>query len=154
MTKDEIITYVRVRAHNPALILAIIEQESSFNEKATANDHNGGSFGLMQLNIPTARDMGILTMIPSVYRTAEGDRLAISKALLDPQINMQIGMKYIDWIASYLRRKNLYTLERNIAAYNVGVGNVVKGVSDRAYSDSVLLRYKRWQAQLAETQGP
>lgn len=145
MTRDQIISFVRLRAHDPAFILAIIEQESDFNERAIANDRNGGSFGLMQLNIPTAIDMGISHMIPNAQRSAEGIRLAVSQALLDPEINLQIGMKYLDWIASFLKKRNAFTFEKQIAAYNAGVGNILKGALDTPYVNSVLKRYKKWQ---------
>ena len=119
MTHDEIIAYVRANAGTDAvLVLGIISQESSFRETAFANDRNGGSYGLMQLDLPTARDRGY---------TGEG------VGLFDPITNIIYGMAQIAWIRGYLAEHGITDLDSIIAAYNEGVGNVVKGRKDPRY---------------------
>src|SRR5215469_7350086 len=72
-----------------ALVMAIIEHESSFDANAFAPDRNGGSYGLMQLDYPTAQDRGFAGS-PS--------------ALYEPALNIQYGVAQLDWIAAYLQR--------------------------------------------------
>jgi soluble lytic murein transglycosylase-like protein len=61
----------------PALALALVKVESNYNPKATGAR---GEIGLLQINPKTARAMG--------YKGS-------SKALYDPETNLQVGLKYL-----------------------------------------------------------
>lgn len=103
-------------------ILALIEIESGFDADAYREEPRleDASYGLMQILFSTAYDRG--------YR---GD----PKGLLQPDINIHYGMAQVDWICDYLRTNGETRWERVIAAYNEGVGNVLKGRPDASYVD-------------------
>lgn len=102
--------YVRVHAHrhnlDPALLAAVIYQESKFNPDAKSSS---GAIGLMQLTPETARGIAIRTH-GSAFHTQD---------LYNPEINIRYGSWYLD----NLFQK--YGDEREVlAAYNAGQGNV------------------------------
>jgi soluble lytic murein transglycosylase len=118
---------VRGHAENyrldPALVAAVIYQESRFRPKARSPQ---GAIGLMQLLPDTAR--GIAT------RTG-GSRFEVGD-LEDPEINVRYG----SWYLRHLLDK-YGTEEKGLAAYNGGQGNVDRGVvypETRHYVDRVL----------------
>ena len=103
-------SYVRVHARenglNPALLAAVIDQESKFDTNA---ESSSGAIGLMQLTPSTARGIAIRTG-GTAFRTDD---------LYDPEINIRYGA----WYLHNLFRK--YGSERLVlAAYNAGQGNV------------------------------
>jgi len=83
---------------DPALVAAVIEQESKFRSRARSQV---GAQGLMQLMPRTGRWMG-------------------ARNLYDPAQNVDAGVKYI----KYLSVKYDGNLRKTIAAYNAGEGNV------------------------------
>jgi peptidoglycan lytic transglycosylase len=118
---------VRGHARNyqldPALVAAVIYQESKFDSDARSDS---GAVGLMQLLPDTAK--GIAT------RTG-GSRFEVDD-LLDPEINIRYGC----WYLRHLLDK-YGSLEKALAAYNGGQGNVDRGVQypeTRHYVDRVL----------------
>ena len=128
MTKNEIIAYVRGRAGTDApLILGFIQTESSFRPGAFANDKNGGSYGLMQLNLVTAEDRGFKGTAPDLY---------------DEVTNIGLGMAQVQWIRDTLAKHEIFELESVIAAYNEGVGAVLEGRPDPTYVNRVLTAMK------------
>ncbi len=132
MTRAEIVAMVirDYRDHDVPLILAVIEIESSFSELAFLPDRNGGSYGLMQIDLPTARDRGYA-----------GD----GPGLFDPCINVKIGVAQLDWIAADLKRNSAFSVASVIAAYNEGVGNVLRGNPDPRYVARVTAKRTYWQ---------
>lgn len=103
----------------PALIVAIIETESSFNPFAVSH---AGAFGLMQVMRATAGK----DVFQKVYRrNGQPDR----KYLMDPAKNIDVGTAYLTILRDqYLReikdpRAREYCI---IAAYNGGSGNLLK----------------------------
>ena len=103
----------------PALILAIMETESSFNPFAVSP---AGAFGLMQVMRATAgRDV-----FQRVYRRAgQPDR----NFLMDPARNIDIGTAYLTILRDTYLRDIRDPLAREyciIAAYNGGTGNLLK----------------------------
>ena len=108
---------------DPALVAAVIEQESRF--KPRAQSHVGAK-GLMQLMPRTGRWMG-------------------ASNLYDPEQNVDAGVKYI----AYLNRRFNGDTTKIIAAYNGGEGNVMryKGVppfrETRTYVKKVMKNYDK-----------
>ena len=104
--------YVRVHARehglDPALVAAVIYQESKFRSDAKSSS---GAIGLMQITPSTAEGIAIRTH-GSAFHTAD---------LYNPEINIRYGAWYL---------KNLfdkYGSEKLVlAAYNAGQGNVDK----------------------------
>jgi soluble lytic murein transglycosylase len=102
--------YVRVHARehglDPALLAAVIYQESKFQADAQSSS---GAIGLMQLTPQTARGIAIRTG-GGAFRTSD---------LYNPEINIRYGA----WYLGNLYRK--YHSDRLVlAAYNAGQGNV------------------------------
>ena len=102
--KDEIARSASSYKYNPALILAIIKEESFFNAKAKSS---AGAMGLMQL-------------MPATASSILG-RKVTSNDLFNPDLNLQIGVKYISSLRQDFNNEMLA-----IASYNAGLGNVKK----------------------------
>ena len=102
--------YVRVHARehslDPALVAAVIYQESKFDAGA---ESNSGAIGLMQLTPATAHGIAIRTG-GSRFQTHD---------LLDPEINIRYGAWYLANLFHKYRDERLV-----LAAYNAGQGNV------------------------------
>ncbi|MDP9195049.1 MAG: lytic transglycosylase domain-containing protein [Acidobacteriota bacterium] len=113
---------------DPALVVAVIEQESRF--KPGARSHVGAR-GLMQLMPRTGRWMG-------------------ARDLYNPEQNVDAGVKYI----KYLDKRFDGDLKKIIAAYNGGEGNVkrYKGIppfrETRQYVKKVMKNYDRRTRQI------
>jgi soluble lytic murein transglycosylase len=102
--------FVRVHARehhlDPALLAAVIYQESKFNAGATSSS---GAIGLMQLTPATARGIAIRT----------GGSAFHTKDLFNAEINIRYGAWYLDNLFEKYRSEQLV-----LAAYNAGQGNV------------------------------
>jgi soluble lytic murein transglycosylase len=123
---------VRGHAHNyaldPALLAAVIEDESKFNANARSS---AGAIGLMQLQPTTAKGIAIRT---------GGTKFVLSD-LYDPEINVRYGAWYLHHLIERYGDERLA-----LAAYNAGQENVdrwrAEGVGvqfpeTRAYIDKV-----------------
>jgi peptidoglycan lytic transglycosylase len=118
---------VRGHAENyrldPALVAAVIYQESKFRADARSDS---GAVGLMQLLPETAKGIAART---------GGSQFEVDD-LYDPEINVRYG----SWYLRHLIDK-YGTEERALAAYNGGQGNLDRGVmypETRHYVDRVL----------------
>ena len=117
---------------DPALVAAVVETESRFRTNARSQV---GARGLMQLMPRTGRWMG-------------------ANNLYDPEQNVEAGTKYL----KYLSQRFDGNLNKTIAAYNAGEGNVKRynGVppfrETRQYVRKVLTRYQTRQQQLKKYQ--
>ena len=102
--------FVRVHARehglDPALVAAVIYQESKFSPSAKSSS---GAIGLMQLTPSTAEGIAIRT---------GGHRFRTSD-LYDPEINIRYGAWYLDDLFKKYGSERLV-----LAAYNAGQGNV------------------------------
>jgi len=117
---------------DPALVAAVIEQESRFKPRAKSHV---GARGLMQLMPRTGAWMG-------------------ASNLYDPEQNIDAGVKYI----KYLNRIFKGDLKKTIAAYNAGEGNVrrYRGVppfrETRQYVTKVMKNYDKRTKQFEKYQ--
>ena len=113
---------------DPALLAAVIEQESKFRTDAKSS---AGAIGLMQLQPATAKGIALRT---------GGSKFVLSD-LYDPELNIRYGA----WYLKHLMKK--YADERlALAAYNAGQLNVdrwrsagqdIQFPETRAYVDKV-----------------
>ena len=117
---------VRGHAENydldPALVAAVIYQESKFKPEARSKS---GAIGLMQLLPETAKGIAARTG-GSAFKVEDLD---------DPEINVRYG----SWYLRHLLDK-YGSEERALAAYNGGQGNVDRGIQfaeTKAYVDRV-----------------
>ena len=104
---------VHAREHNldPALMAAVIYQESKFDKSAKSSS---GAIGLMQLTPATAHGIAVRT----------GGSAFHTRDLYDADINIRYGA----WYLHNLFKK--YDSERLVlAAYNAGQGNVDKWIA-------------------------
>ncbi|KDU97020.1 lytic transglycosylase domain-containing protein [Komagataeibacter rhaeticus] len=85
--------------------LAVARQESGFDAAVVSPAH---AVGLMQLLVPTAREMARKAGLPATRVSAE--------SLTDPQLNMQLGAAYLAEIAQRMGGAVPYVA----AAYNAG----------------------------------
>jgi len=126
--------YEKARKYDvdPALVVAVIEQESRF--KPGARSHVGAR-GLMQLMPRTGRWMG-------------------ARDLYNPEQNVDAGVRYI----KYLDKRFNGDLNRIIAAYNGGEGNVQRyqGIppfrETRQYVKKVMKNYDKRTRQMEKYQ--
>lgn len=113
---------------DPALVAAVIEQESKFRSRARSQV---GARGLMQLMPRTGRWLG-------------------ARNLYDPEQNVDAGVKYI----KYLQERFEGNLSKTIAAYNAGQGNVERygGIppflETQTYVKRVMRNYHKRHQQL------
>ena len=109
---------------DPALLAAVIDQESGFDADAGSK---AGAIGLMQLTPATAKGIALRT---------GGSRFQLSD-LYDPELNVRYGA----WYLRHLLDVYDGDVRRALAAYNGGRGNVDRGVlfpETREYVDRVL----------------
>ena len=113
---------------NPALLAAVIEEESKFRTDAKSS---AGAIGLMQLQPATAKGIALRT---------GGSKFVLSD-LYNPEINVRYGAWYLHHLLLKYRDERLA-----LAAYNAGQENVdrwraegegVQFPETRAYIDKV-----------------
>jgi soluble lytic murein transglycosylase-like protein len=99
------------------LVAAVVEAESGGNPTAVSRAQ---AYGLMQVRIPTARDMA-------------GRDVTIEE-LFDPEVNLDLGCRYLR------RMLDRYGNDVRLAlmAYNAGPGNVDKWLADEPDAARVL----------------
>lgn len=109
ITEQSIDSLIKQKAYkygvDPSLVKAIIKNESNFNPMAYRHEPhiNDTSWGLMQVLLKTAREVS-------------GNSSLTATELIKPEINIDVGTKYI---AKQLSRYN-QSVKDAIAAYNAG----------------------------------
>lgn len=118
---------------DPALVMGVMQTESSFNPRAYRYESALGeaSYGLMQLLESTARDRGLIGAADQLY---------------DPALNIRLGMRQLKWSYDYLaQRAGTFTELQWISSYNGGVGNVLKGWASQPYYGKVMAAAAQWR---------
>lgn len=120
---DSIINAAAARWGVPAaLVKAIVATESEFNPHATArtggDGKRGGSYGLMQMSLQTARALGFT-----------GD----AAELYDPGVNIGLGTRYLHDLVKEAGAGG-YGLDSAISAYNAGNSKWRRGDGPRVGS--------------------
>ncbi|HEV2642719.1 MAG TPA: lytic transglycosylase domain-containing protein, partial [Candidatus Elarobacter sp.] len=106
--RDTIVAESRRAGVDPALVAALIRQESSFNPRATS--------------VPGAR--GLMQVMPDVGRSiapSAGITSWNANMLYDPGINVELGVRHLEPL---MRRQP--NVERVLAAYNAGESRVTR----------------------------
>jgi soluble lytic murein transglycosylase-like protein len=116
---------------DPALIFAQTFVESSFRPDAFLNDRNGGSYGLMQMSLPTAQGLGYTGPAAGLY---------------DPATNVDLGCKLMAQLLARFGGDESSAL----AAYNAGPNNLAAG---QGYAAKVLQAAAEFSDQWAQLQG-
>jgi len=116
--KEDVVRNAKSHDLDPYSVAALIRQETEFNPGA----HSGkNAYGLMQLVVPTARQMA----------KQQGVRFVGTSTLLDPVVNIQLGTHYLrdqlnvwggDWY-------------QTLAAYNAGPGRVRQWLTWNNYKE-------------------
>ncbi len=116
---------------DPALVYALVRQESAFNPLATSR---AGAVGLMQL------------MPEAAARAAGDDKLKTDMSpLFDPAMNLRVGQDYFTWLLE--RGLGDYDLLRAVAAYNGGAGSLLRAAEQFGENCDVLLLIESLPAQ-------
>jgi len=114
---DLISAYSKEQEVDPALVLALIREESFFRSDARSP---ANAFGLMQLLHGTARDI------------AAGSDLKVKvRDLYDPEINIRLGLQYLKTLLDRYDGR-LYLA---LAAYNAGIARVDQWLQDFSGAD-------------------
>jgi hypothetical protein len=134
----------RAYGYDPMLVLAVIHVESVFDPFALGQYRSGkysGALGLMQLKYATAQevahDLGI--------------ELKSERDLLEPQINIALGVAYLTRLIARFRDVKL-----GILAYNQGPGTINKNLREKQplsirYYEKVLRSYYRLKSAPVRT---
>jgi soluble lytic murein transglycosylase len=129
-------------ALDPLLVLAIIEVESQFNNKAHSSQ---GARGLMQVQ-PAA----VTELVKAGKISRRGDfNLFVSICLIDPALNVAVGVSYLA-----LMKENFGDLKLALTAYNLGPTSVSKKIAageriDFPYATKVLSVQRSLENRLA-----
>ncbi len=135
--KDLVLERAENRGIKPELVFALIETESSYNPKAQSPIP---AFGLMQL-VPST---GALDAYRFVHNE---DKLVTDTYLYDPENNVELGVGYMDKIFQIYFDGVKDELSRQwcaVAAYNTGVGNVIRTFVGR-FSESGFESRSAWR---------
>ncbi len=118
------------KAHDPELVLGVIQQESGFNPDAVNHNTNGTiDRGLMQINSGTA---------PWLWKQVFPDEPYEYTKLFDPEANLRLGIWYLNYLLDKFQDEH-----KALTAYNRGEGGMRSyvsrhGTARSSYSRSVL----------------
>src|SRR3989344_4448717 len=157
-----IVKYSSIYGLDPALIAAVIEQESNFNQDSIGTS---GEVGLMQLMPETAKEVGLNPVlefkipqslngyISELEKLKNKDNKYDTDQRFNPEKNIEGGVKYLNKkLEEFNENENLA-----LAAYNAGTGNIRKNCPEdytdcpnRKYVDDVLNRKDKYQNKFNE----
>lgn len=112
--ENHVMRFAEQRGLDPWLVYAVMREESGFQPRI---ESWANARGLMQLMLPTAKDMAKLT--------GRGDVTA--NQLFDPEINIELGTMFLNRLANRYGGHPACM----IAGYNGGAGNVNNWLRDR-----------------------
>jgi soluble lytic murein transglycosylase len=126
---------------DPLFVVALIEAESGFNPGMRGSK---GEVGLMQVKPSTATWIGSRKKLEGYLTFSDGlntQNLDAEQLLEDPHTNLRYGIAYL----AYLREKFAADSRLYVAAYNMGIRNVLrvreKQLWPKTYSDRVMKKY-------------
>lgn len=99
---------------NPYFIAAMAKCESDFDANATSS---AGAVGVMQMMPETAQEVANLGLVDSTKYSPQN--------LNDPEVNINYGAAYLRYLV-----ERYHEMNPAIAAYNAGMGNVDKWLSE------------------------
>lgn len=124
---------------DPALVAAVIYEESQFDPKARSG---AGAVGLMQLLPDTARGIALHT---------GGTKFDPATDLLDPDLNVRYGCWYLNHLRQkYARYPN--GPELALAAYNAGQTNVDSWIAATPAGRPVEIRFAETRDYVADVE--
>ena len=124
---------------DPALVAAVIYEESQFDRKARSD---AGAVGLMQLLPDTARGIALHT---------GGTKFDPATDLLDPDLNVRYGCWYLNHLRQkYARYPN--GPELALAAYNAGQTNVDSWIASTPAGQPVEFRFAETRDYVADVE--
>ena len=124
---------------DPALVAAVIYEESQFDPKARSG---AGAVGLMQLLPDTARGIALHT---------GGTKFDPATDLLDPDLNVRYGCWYLNHLRQkYARYPN--GPELALAAYNAGQTNVDSWIDATPAGQPVVIRFAETRDYVADVE--
>jgi peptidoglycan lytic transglycosylase len=134
--RSEVVGYAHIYHLDPALVAAVIYQESRFRADTRSS---AGAIGLMQLLPSTAR---------GIAEHTGGGRFRIPQDLYVPDLNIRYGCWYLAHLnRKYAGRPNSGDLA--LAAYNAGQANVDRWIAATPPGQPVRLRFATTRAYFA-----
>ncbi|TGK87333.1 lytic transglycosylase domain-containing protein [Leptospira noumeaensis] len=115
-------------------LIGLIHTESQFHKRAKSHK---GALGLMQVMPATAKWLAAKEGIP--FQSA--------KDLYDPEINLQLGVLYMNYLI-----ERTESLEAALLSYNAGLGGYKRFGGIPEYSKSVFRYYEDWKSMQIPTQ--
>jgi soluble lytic murein transglycosylase len=126
--RADVVGYSRIYHLDPALVAAVIYEESRFRADTRSS---AGAIGLMQLLPSTARGIAVHT---------GGHRFRIPQDLYVPDLNIRYGC----WYLAHLERKyagHPHAGDLALAAYNAGQANVDRWIAQTLPGHGVKIRF-------------
>jgi soluble lytic murein transglycosylase len=126
--RSEVVGYAHIYHLDPALVAAVIYEESRFRPNTTSS---AGAIGLMQLLPSTAR---------GIAEHTGGGHFRIPQDLYVPDLNIRYGCWYLAHLEQkYRGRPN--SVDLALAAYNAGQANVDAWIATTPPGKAVRLRF-------------
>ncbi len=126
--RSEVVGYARIYHLDPALVAAVIYEESRFRPDTTSS---AGAVGLMQLLPSTAR---------GIAEHTGGGRFRIPHDLYVPDLNIRYGCWYLAHLEQKYRGRP-HSVDLALAAYNAGQANVDAWIAQTPPGQAVHLRF-------------
>jgi soluble lytic murein transglycosylase len=126
--RADVVGYARIYHLDPALVAAVIYEESRFRPDT---ESSAGAIGLMQLLPSTARGIALHT---------GGHKFRIPQDLYVPDLNIRYGC----WYLAHLEHKyagHPHAVDLALAAYNAGQANVDRWIAATPAGQDVTIRF-------------
>jgi soluble lytic murein transglycosylase len=135
--RSEVVGYAHIYHLDPALVAAVIYEESRFRPDTRSS---AGAIGLMQLLPSTAR---------GIAEHTGGKRFRVPQDLYVPDLNIRYGCWYLHHLEQrYAGRPG--ALDLALAAYNAGQSNVDAWIAETPAGRPVRLRFTATRNYVAD----